>query len=233
MVVTDFSFKGIRDEIKKPEESVIEVSNENEEVLNRFAFTQQEKLIINTFTKFYANIDNMLAFIDVIGCKTNISIRLIEHFITSYAKTNNTVINGINIYNNYDQQLKTFHKKYFDPFSRGERIPWFTNDYCVITTIAQLNFFKWFISLGIQEYIENNYLKINTDMLTIKKTRPKKRKQKSVSTTESPIYMDTICEKKINSIKLAQSLTQTLTQVSIERENKKMEAKKLVVDFMF
>ena len=50
-------------------------------------------------------------------------------------------------------------KKYFDPFSRGERIPWFGNDYCVITTIAQLNFFKWFISLGIQEYIEKNYLK--------------------------------------------------------------------------
>jgi hypothetical protein len=42
MVVTDFSFKGIKDEIKKPEESIIEVSNENEEVLNRFAFTQQE-----------------------------------------------------------------------------------------------------------------------------------------------------------------------------------------------
>jgi hypothetical protein len=233
MVVTDFSFRGIKDENKKPIESIIEMSNENEEVLNRFVFTQQEKLIINTFTKFYANTENMLAFINVIGCKTNISIRLIEHFITSYARTNNTVINGINIYNNYDQQLKTFHKKYFDPFSRGERIPWFANDYCVITTIAQLNFFKWFISLGIQEYIEKNYLRINNDMLTIKKTRPKKRKQKSISTTESPIYMDTICEKKINSIKLAQSLTQTLTQVSIERENKKMEAKKLIVDFMF
>jgi len=237
MVVTDFSFKGnIKKEeiceIKETETPNIEMTNENIEILNRLVFTQQEKTILNTFTKFYNNIDNIKAFIDIIGCKTNISIRLIEHFITSYARINNINLNGIYIYNNYDKQLKTFHKKNFDPFSRGERIPWFTDDYCIITTIAQLNFFKWFISLGIKEYIEKNYVKINDDMIKTKKTRTKKRKQKCTSTTESPVYIhEDTYEKKTNSIKLAQSISQTLTQVSMEK--KMPETKKLIVDFMF
>ena len=288
--MTDFGFKGNmkKEEIietKNPEIIKEETPNENREVLNRLLFTQQEKIIINTFTKFYNSPENIKSFIDIIGCKTNISIRLIEHFITCYSKINNINLNGINIYNNYDQQLKTYHKKYFDPFSRGERIPWFTDDYCIITTIAQLNFFKWFISMRIQEYIEKNYLKISEDMITTKRNKPKKRKFKSifasassaldnvsstaldnvsaskldsvsaskldnvsaslaldsvsalaldsVSTTESPIYIDVNKDKKTNSIKLAQSLSQTLAQISKEINVKKQETKKLVVDFMF
>ena len=42
-------------------------------------------------------------------------------------------------------QLKAYSKKYFDPFGRGDRIPFFSNNTCIITTIGQLNFYKWFI----------------------------------------------------------------------------------------
>jgi len=83
----------------------------------------------------------------------------------------------------YKSQLKSYSKKYFDPFCRRNRI----NFNQISTTLGQLNFFKWASSNGIIDYVIDNYNHIEDDMnqsmkLNIKKSSSrKKRKELSKS----------------------------------------------------
>ena len=72
------------------------------------------------------------------------------------------------VHSSYKDQLKAYKKKYFDPFGRGERIPFFSNDDCIITTIGQLNFYRWFFTKHIYDYCVENYNTIQNELLSNK-----------------------------------------------------------------
>jgi hypothetical protein len=164
----------------------------NNEVLINIQITSQENMILKSLEKFYEDTNNINLFIPIINSESKISIRLIDHFVTKYSKTNkisfklkeNDVEQTFNIHTSYKQQLKAFQKRHFDPFSRGDRIPYFMGDSCVITTIGQLNFFKWFISKKIYEYINENHISIENDMNKKnkfeKKNNKKEKKMKKI-----------------------------------------------------
>jgi len=149
-----------------------EISKINNYIFSNINITAQENNIIKLFEFFYLNNENSNIFLKLISTKSNISIRLIDFFITKYAKINKTNYilkennneQTFNIYTSYKQQLKGYQKKYFDPFSRGERIPFYINDIFIITTIGQLNFFKWFISKKIYNYVLLNQNIIDSSM---------------------------------------------------------------------
>ena len=144
--------------------------------------TQNELLLTNLLT-FYGKDDNMDRLVNVINGQSTISLRIIDWFVTNYAKKNftvysipaknkcSTVINGeenserFKVFHNYKLELKAYSKVRFDPFSRRERIaiPYKDNT-CLQTTIGQLNFFKWAIENQLLEYIEKNYDEIEVDM---------------------------------------------------------------------
>jgi hypothetical protein len=150
----------------------METERLNNIIFNNIHITSQENNIIKSFDSFYKNINNSNIFLYLLSSNSLVSIRLIDHFVTKYSKNNkisfkikeNNIEQTFNVYTSYKQQLKAYQKKYFDPFSRGERIPFFINDNCVITTISQLNFFRWFISKNIHEYILENHVIIENDM---------------------------------------------------------------------
>jgi hypothetical protein len=152
--------------------SITESSKLNNIIFNNINITSQENNIIKSFINFYENNEFTDIFIYLISQNSPISIRLIDHFVTKFSKnykTNyklkeNNIEQTFNVYTSYKQQLKAYQKRYFDPFSRGERIPFFINDTCIITTISQLNFFKWFISKKIYDYVLENITYINNDM---------------------------------------------------------------------
>ena len=88
-----------------------------------------------------------------------------------------------NVFSDYRGQLKALNKKNFDPFCRRSRIKFFYNekDY-IITTVGQLNFFKWAIENCILDYIEANMSEIEDDMnnfTNIKKYAGEKTKKNS------------------------------------------------------
>lgn len=100
-----------------------------------------------------------------------LSLRLIDWFVTNYCKKKNVEIvhhntnSRYNIYVDYRSQLKAFSKHNFDPFKRRDRIRYFySNDDFLVTTVGQLNFFKWAIENGVIRFIEENYSKIEADM---------------------------------------------------------------------
>jgi hypothetical protein len=116
----------------------------------------------------------------VVNGESKVSLRIIDWFVTNYAKKFDTeyvirMRTGIlkdlvedctfKVYHRYKLQLKAYSKKRFDPFCRWERISVpYDNEKIMETTIGQLNFFKWAIENRIIHYIENNYATIETDM---------------------------------------------------------------------
>jgi hypothetical protein len=145
------------------------------------------------------NMDKMLA---VINGTTNISLRIMDWFVTNYAKKYDTeyiirMRTGIlkdliedckfKVYNRYKLQLKAYSKRRFDSFCRWERvsIPCAKNDSgeeCLMeTTIGQLNFFKWAIENRILDYIEQNYADIERDM----NSRNSSSKRNTTSSTDT------------------------------------------------
>jgi hypothetical protein len=162
--------------------SILESTKLNQEVFKNIQITSQENMIIKSLEKFYEDNHNINLFIPILNSESQISIRLIDHFVTKYSKNNKTNYKLkendneqiFNVHTSYKQQLKAYQKKHFDPFSRGDRIPYFIGDNCVITTIGQLNFFKWFISKKIYEYILDNHNKIEIDMNKKNKNDKKK-----------------------------------------------------------
>ena len=148
------------------------LSELNKEVITTIGLTSQEFILMKPFEVFNNCCINEKIFCDILNSNSIISIRLIDYFITKYAKNNKISFNiiekniesSINVFLSYKQQLKIFKKKYFDPFSRGNRIPYFMDNNCIITTIGQLNFFKWFFQKKIYDYILNNKKTIETVM---------------------------------------------------------------------
>lgn len=158
----------------------------NQEILKNIQISSQEHMLIKSLEKFYNNNPkNVNLMLPIIRGESNISMRLIDYFVTNYSKkhriiynieeNNNTII--FNVFSSYKSQLKAYNKKYFDPFSRGNRIPFFFPNDCIITTIGQLNFFKWFISKKIINYVSENLSVIEKDLNNQKKVIKKKSKK--------------------------------------------------------
>ena len=146
---------------------VSDKSNEN------IFISSKKDLLMQSLIIFFAEKDNLDQVIPIITGKSNISLRILDWFVTNYSKKNNIAyqleLNGKSknfiVYLDYKSQLKAYSKKQFDPFCRRERISF--NDHNnneLITTVGQLNFFRWAIENKIIEYIINNYEIIETDM---------------------------------------------------------------------
>ena len=138
-------------------------------------YNTQNDLLLHKVLRFYnenggENMDLMLA---VINGTTNISLRIMDWFVTNYSKKHYTVYdllgNGpkrFKVYVDYKLKLRAYSKKRFDPFCRWDRInvPHKNGTTYIQTTLGQLNFFKWAIENEVLRYIEENYTAIETDM---------------------------------------------------------------------
>ena len=124
---------------------------------------------------FYENRENLRKMMHIINGESDISLRIVDWFVTNYAKKYYTVYSlptpdlseqiRFKVYNDYKLKLKAYSKKRFDPFCRWDRIQIpFDDEKFMETTIGQLNFFKWAIEHSIIDYISQNYEAIEEDM---------------------------------------------------------------------
>lgn len=138
--------------------------------------TQNDLLLSNLMT-FYKNNNNLDKMMKIINGESEISLRIVDWFVTNFAKKyytvyelttttdNNDTISRFKVYNDYKLKLKAYSKKRFDPFCRWDRISIpYNENHVMETTIGQLNFFKWAIENKIIDYIKNNYETIESDM---------------------------------------------------------------------
>tara|TARA_B100000963_G_scaffold361870_1_gene400440 strand:+ start:4400 stop:4912 length:513 start_codon:yes stop_codon:yes gene_type:complete len=120
----------------------------------------QNNILLNKLLIYYNDNNVMKTFTNIINGKMGISLRLIDWFVTNYSK-NHYIIYKIsnkefNVFQSYKLMGKSFKKKKFDPFCRGDRILLNFDGFNLETTIGQLNFFKWAISNNIVDYILEN-----------------------------------------------------------------------------
>jgi hypothetical protein len=153
----------------------------------------QNGLLMDNLNLFYKNKEHLKYMMNVISGETNISLRIVDWFVTNYAKKYYTVYDisvgdgdktrRFKVYNDYKLKLKAYSKKRFDPFCRWERIkiPFDENNY-METTIGQLNFFKWAIEHKIIDYIQQHYEHIEKDM---NERNSISKKKQSLNTRES------------------------------------------------
>ncbi len=131
-------------------------------------YSTQKNLLFDKLANWYKKSKNFSKMLNIINGNSTISLRIIDWFTTNYSKkffVSYSINNKrFNVYNDYKLQLKAFSKKRFDPFCRWDRISIPYNDVEIMTTIGQLNFFKWAIENKIIEYIEENIKDIESDM---------------------------------------------------------------------
>lgn len=125
----------------------------------------QEQWVLYRLEKFYSNPENIKTVGDILDGTSNLSLRLIDWFVTNYSKKNNiSYITKANkhiiVYLSYKSHLKAYSKKMFDPFCRWKRIKF--NG--IETTVGQLNFFEWAITDEILQYIQTHHEQIHMDM---------------------------------------------------------------------
>jgi len=154
----------------------------------------QNDLLLTNLMDFYKNKENLDKMIHIINGESNISLRIVDWFVTNFAKKYYTVYEipianknenqRFKVYNDYKLKLKAYSKRKLDPFCRWERIsiPYEGEKY-METTIGQLNFFKWAIENQIIEYIQQHYDEIEKDMNERNSTS--RRKDSSTSSNES------------------------------------------------
>jgi hypothetical protein len=147
----------------------------------------KQELIIQSLQAFYANRSDLVELLKIIEGDSNMSLRLIDWFVTNYSKFHN--ISYIHktqdffVYIDYKNQLKAYSKKLFDPFCRRERILFQLKDTPpFVTTVGKLNFFRWAIEKGVLDYIHLNLNQIEKEMNLNAKELQKIRKQEKTLT---------------------------------------------------
>lgn len=168
--------KILNEEISSEINLITQNQNQESNIIDISNFKKKEKMLFDVINEFFIKCsdDEINKIIEIIGGKYKISLRFLDWFVTRYCylyKTSIEINNNsnkeqdFNINISYKAQLKSFKKKCFDPFKRKNKFYYSfdrkKSDFLILTTLGQLNFFKWALSYDIIKYVENNFNKIN------------------------------------------------------------------------
>lgn len=179
-----------------------------------------QDITLRNLYEFYLTNNNISKILPIITSNSHISIRVLDWFVTNYSKKYTIIydlkgrdINGdkyFNVFLQYKCQLKSYKKKLFDPFCRKQRIAFhYDENKCVVTTIGQLNFFRWAINYGVLKYVEEHLKEITSDMINSNKTIVKK--YKTINGVE--LTSSSSSSKSNDGVKIHDQIDQLSTQV--------------------
>lgn len=157
----------------------------------------KQELIIASLQRFYSGRTDLNEIVDMLKGESEISLRLIDWFVTNYSKAHSTayILTGQEfvVYMNYKNQLKAYSKKLFDPFCRRERISFqIPGHEAFLTTVGKLNFFRWAIEKGILDYIKGHQPEIEKEMNVAMREQAKVRTPSATTTRDSQATVTTV-----------------------------------------
>jgi hypothetical protein len=177
----------------------------------------REEVLLTSLLRFYKKEPKYLNILAAISRqKTIISLREMDYTVTNYSYTNKVIYElksgeMFNMYIDYKCQLRGYSKRCLDPFCRRQRIfldnetltPIYLidtdvniykqRDDGIVTTIGQLNFFKWAITNEVIDYCFKHKESIDKEMEIA--DNKKKNKQNAIEhdkTKRVPAEMDEI-----------------------------------------
>lgn len=195
-------------------------------VLERRAITVKNRIqckhdqVITWLQEFYKAPGNLEKLLPILQGRSPISLRLIDYFVTNYAKKMNTLftLEGKHflVHFNYKRELNAYSKRLFDPFCRRERIMFQARgEEPFMTTVGQLNFFRWFIEKRILEFITENRDTIERDM----NSTLKEHYSRSTTTTTSASETNSVAMVGGGSASVSISPASTLSIDSAAKES--------------
>lgn len=149
---------------------------------------------------FYAARKDLAEVMEMLQGTSIISLRLIDWFVTNYAKRHSIgyILGGqeFMVYMSYKSQLKAYSKKLFDPFCRRERIMFSLPGIDpFVTTVGKLNFFRWAIEKNIVEYLKLNRETVETEMNSHMKQLSRSRSTRTTASSNTSTTEDTLTPK--------------------------------------
>lgn len=186
------------------EYSSIETDSDNGEIPTAVSpltfFTKKELCYYRMVDRFFRAIPqaDIVNMINIVSERSEISLRILDWFVTRFSKKRidinlNDGRETFDVHISYRAQLKSYKKRYFDPFKRYKKF-WYNYDKTdktklFYTTLGQLNFFKWAIGNNITKYVGTNLVNLtkmmNTSNKNDKEKEPTKRKRKTTETNKS------------------------------------------------
>ena len=170
-------------------------------------FSSKELCYYKTIHKFFKNCGDkeIIRMLDIINGESPISLRVLDWFVTRYSKrkidfieNEQNTLDSFDVHISYKSELKSYKKRYFDPFRRRKKFYYplylehstYTKNtsetqnsngskeiILLYTTLGQLNFFVWAIGNKIIDFVEKNLEQISKAMNSNNKDE-KKKKQK-------------------------------------------------------
>lgn len=178
--------------------------------------------------KFYKSCDKskIEQMINIIEGTSPISLRVLDWVVTRYSKKyidydikHKLTGEVFDIHISYKSQLKSFKKRYFDPFRRRKKFYYtYTKDNFAktfFTTLGQLNFFKWAISNDIIQFVEKNLEEILVSMNVSNKEDKKKKEKKK----------QTLLKQELNSNKDTASMGSNIEKKTSQKDKAKIIVK--------
>ena len=135
-----------------------------------------DEILLASLKTFFENKNNLVSMMEVIRNQT-ISMRVLDWFVSNYSKKNNVCFltktnKYFNIYLEYKSSLKSYSKRFFDPFCRGPRIMFKDAEGKEFsTTVGQLNFFRWAIKNELILQCKDIVDDVEQDMISAVKRR--------------------------------------------------------------
>lgn len=156
--------------------------------------------VFRDVTKFYTLSNFALIYPILIG-EDVLSMSIINYVVTNYSKqlASYIYVNDKIVYINksYKDQLDEFKKQCFDPFCREPKIYFCydqKNKKSILTSVAQLNFYKWAVEINLIPFIRENHEQILQHMRLF----GAKSTTKSASSASERAKNKVIIVKKIN-----------------------------------
>jgi hypothetical protein len=183
--------------------------------------TSKEELLKIKLVDFYKESQNLNILLPIILQQTKISLRSLDWFVTNYCKKYNinyllTKNGDTKMYfpfKSYKSQLKAYSKKFCDPFCRRERVVFdYHNNVIInfnpniklghkeyiITTIGQLNFFRFAIQDNIINYAMEHITDIENDMNSTLKNRENEKNGKTSEKETNFVKLSNIKRKELS-----------------------------------
>lgn len=147
---------------------------------------------------FFSKAEHMGKLLPFLRGTSKISLRMVEWFVFVYSMRNTVDWfigeNYFNVYLDYQAEMEENKKQKFDPMGRKWRkekrkdgtvvkvyhgINFFhtEKDY-IVTSVAQLNFFRWFIGKGVLDYVLENFDNLSLEMNKYNQERKKVQKNR-------------------------------------------------------
>lgn len=155
-------------------------------------FSRKDEVLLSSVLRWFNQEESRVqTFSDIVHHKNGLSLRIIDWLITNFTKSFSVAIEseGLprNLRKDYHKNLSAHNKKNFDPFARRRRIHivLFGKEKRV-STIGQLNFFRWFLSKDLVGFLLENKSVIEKHMKDSETKHGRIVKRKAVSALEEP-----------------------------------------------